>query len=309
MPDGALLQSGSIGQDGGTILGLFDRLLLDTRGTVEVAAGAGRRVAGNDGKLGVGMPDGALLQSGSIGQDGGTILGLFDRLLLDTRGTVEVAAGAGRRVAGNDGELGVGIHDSLLLQSGSIGEDASPLLGLFDRLLLDTRGTVEVATSTGRRVAGNDGKLGVGMPDGALLQSGSIGQDGGTILGLFDRLLLDTRGTVEVAAGAGRRVAGNDGELGVGIHDRMLLQSGSIGEDASPLLGLFDRLLLDSRGTVEVAAGAGHGVAGNDGLFGMEVSAGHFFEGLGVGQNAKALGEELVELCSFHLSDREGRMR
>jgi hypothetical protein len=31
----------------------------------------------------------------------------------------------------------------------------------------------------------------------------------------------------------------------------------------------------------------------------MEVGTGHFLEGLGVGENAEALGQELVELCDW----------
>ena len=85
------------------------------------------------------------------------------------------------------------------------------------------------------------------------------------------------------------------------MPDGALLEGLGIRENAKALLGLFERLLLESAGPAEVAAGAGRGIGGGDGLLRVEVGAGHLLEGLGVGQDAKALGQVLVELCDHHL--------
>merc|ERR1719199_2391409 len=134
------------------------------------------------------------------------------------------------------------------------------------------------------------------MPDGALLEGLSIGQDSGTVRSLLESLLLESAGPIEVAASRCGRVRGNDGKLGVGMPDGALLEGLSIGQDSGTVRSLLESLLLESAGAIEVAAGAGRGIGGGDGLLRVEVGAGHLLEGLGVGQDAKALGQVLVEL-------------
>ena len=253
------------------------------RGAIKVAASRCFR-AGNHGKLGMSMPDCMLLESGSIGQDGSTILGFLDSFLLRSRVASKIVAATDGRISSNNRQLGMSMPDCMLLESGSIGQDGSTILGFLDSFLLRSRVASKIVAATDGRISSNNRQLRMEVVMGGLLQGIEVGQDGSLLLGIFDGELSRSRGAVVVAPGAGGRVGRDDGLLGVGISMRQLAERGSVGQDLRLLVGFISTETGRSRRTVVVAAVA-VASGGFDGLLGVEEGIGHEAKALGIGED------------------------
>ena len=129
--------------------------------------------------------------------------------------------------------------DSMLLESGSIGQDSSTILGFSERFLLRRRVASKIVASTGGGIGRDDGKLRVEVVTGGLLQGIEVGHDGSLLLGLLNGELSRSRRAVVVAPGAGGGVGRDDGLLGVGIGMRQSAERGSVGQDLCLLVGFL----------------------------------------------------------------------
>ena len=227
MPDGVQRQSGSVGKDGGTVFGLLERLLLGSRSSIKVVASARGRVTGHHRQLGMSMPDSMQLQSGSVGEGGGTVFSLLERLLLGSRSSIKVVASTGGRIAGSNRELRMEIIPSNPPEGIEIGHDGGLLLGVLDAETRRSRGAIVVAPGAGGGVGRDDRILGVGVGVRQTAKRGGVGQDMKLLVGLLQAETGRGRGAIVVASVA---VA-----PGIGRKDRLLGVEEGIGHETEAL--------------------------------------------------------------------------
>jgi len=131
----------------------------------------------------------SLTQLGSILKDHPAFLGILKALLLRSRGTIEVATSSCGRIECCYTNLRMGIIGCSLLEGSCFLEDHMALFCLLDGLLLRSRGTVEVATSSCGAVYLN-GNLGVKESNSQFLELLGIFQNTETLEEIFVLLLV-----------------------------------------------------------------------------------------------------------------------
>jgi len=285
---GQFFEGLAVGEDLGPLVG---KLVVLHVGVGVDAAAKDRRVD-HDRLARIGVIRGKFLKLGAVCQDLSSLLGLLVGLGLICRGTIEVVAAKDRGIHDN-GLVDVGVVRGQLLEGLAVGEDLGPLVGELVVLLLDSRGAVEVAPSEDGRVHG-DGLLRAAVVRGQLLEGRGVGEDAGSLLGFLLGLDLGRGSAVEVVPAEdlggyldGSRAGVVRGELSEGF---------GVGQDLGDVVSVLVRLAEGRRGTVEVAPASGRGRREDRRVGGAAVRDGPRLEGQGVGEDAAAFFDEIVEL-------------
>ena len=215
----------------------------------------------------------------------------------------EVVAAEQCRIGGLDADLGMEVVRRQLLEGGRLFHDLRALVRELVVLGLGGGVAAEVVAAEQCRIGGLDADLGMEVVRRQLLEGGRLFHDLRALVRELVVLGLGGGVAVEVVAAEAGTVGGGDADLGMRVVHRGLLEGTRLGEDASPLLRDLELLSLGGGVSGEVVPAEDgrigpleEEVAVEADLLGVEVCHREYLQGSGVVEDAKALGESLVQL-------------